>query len=253
MSEEEISFTNIDYIQKIHFPPFVDSIEHQMLLSAQLTSIIQDINENPDVRIVVIEGNEISFNFQTNNLPSPQTEKEMEERQIAQLIANIKCPTIMLCSGSIIAQGFEICLSTDIRICSSNTVFQMPQLYWNQLPWDGGTQRLSRLIGIPKSLDLMLTGRNMNAEEALQSGLIHQMTEPNKLETTGIELAKQMSEYAPIAMQYTKEAILNGYELPLNAALTLELDFNVLLHSTHDRLEGINSFLEKRTPDFQGS
>ena len=93
----------------------------------------------------------------------------------------------------------------------------------------------------------------MNAEEAIQSGLIHQMTEPNKLETTGIELAKQMSEYAPIAMQYTKEAILNGYELPLNAALTLELDFNVLLHSTHDRLEGINSFLEKRTPDFQGS
>jgi len=253
MNTQEISYTNNDSIQKIYFPTFNKTVEHQQLLSAQLANIIQDISENSEARVVIIDGEEDAFNFQAQNLPAPQNKSELEERQLAQLIANIKCPTIMLCRGPIVGQGFEISLAADIRITNSHAIFIMPQLFWGQLPWDGGTQRLSRLMGIPKSLDLMLTGRIMNSEEAFLSGLIYQRTDSHSIESTGMTLAKQIGKFAPIAMQYTKEAILNGYELPISAGLNLELDLNILLHSTQDRLEGISSFFEKRTPDFKGS
>ena len=184
-------------------------------------------------------------------MPSPQTEREIQARQLAQLIASIKCPTIMLCSDSIIGQGFEISLSTDIRICSSESIFQMPQLYWNQLPLDGGTQRLPRIVGQGRALELLLTGRTFDASEAKEIGLVQYVSCCDSLDL-GVDVAHRIISNAPISVKYIKESVKSGLDMTLNQGLVLESDLSLILQSTKDRSEGLGSFFDKRTPKVKG-
>jgi enoyl-CoA hydratase/carnithine racemase len=149
--------------------------------------------------------------------------------------------------------GLEIALCADIRICSTSTRFRCNDLYnGSAFPIDGGTQRLPRVIGTSWTMDMLLTGRIVDAQEALSIGLVNKVVKNDILENTTSELASLIASGATIANQYAKEAVYSGMEINLTDGLRLETDLNVILQSTYDRSEGIKSFLEKRPPIFKG-
>jgi len=120
------------------------------------------------------------------------------------------------------------------------------------LPWDSGTQRLPRLVGRAKALEMLLTGEAIDAEEALRIVLIHKVVESDRLDEEVMNLAKVMCTKSPIALRYLKEAIKKGMEIPIDEALRLEADLYLLIHTTRDRTEGITAFREKRKAIFEG-
>ena len=120
------------------------------------------------------------------------------------------------------------------------------------MPTGGGTQRLPRLIGKGKALELILTADTINAEEALEIGLVSQVIPHEKLASEVENIAQTMAGKAPIALRFIKEAVNKGLDLTLEQGLHLEADLYFLLHTTSDRTEGIKAFLEKRPPRFKG-
>ncbi len=144
-------------------------------------------------------------------------------------------------------------LAGDLRICVSSARFGFTGLAQGVLPQDGGTQRLPRLVGPAWAQDMLLTGRMVDAEEALSIGLVNRVAEPGQLDALVAELAAQITAGSPIGARYAKEAAGKGLDLSLEQGLGLEADLNVILQSTSDRAEGLKSFLEKRGPKFTGS
>jgi enoyl-CoA hydratase/carnithine racemase len=176
----------------------------------------------------------------------------METLGAASAMADIGQPTIAAISGDALGQGLELALACDFRIASNTARLALNQVEQGELPWDGGTQRLPRLIGRARALDMILTGRMLSAEEAVQAGLIHRAVPPEALDETVRGLAADLAAKAPVAVRYAKEAVLSGLDLTLAQGLRLEADLYFLIHTTRDRTEGITAFREKRKPRFEG-
>ena len=119
------------------------------------------------------------------------------------------------------------------------------------MPSAGGTQRLPRVAGMGRALELMLTGRVFDSHEALMIGVI-QYRQDSSAMCKALELAGKISGHGPVAVRYLKEAVQDGVDMTLAQGLVLESDLSILLHSTADRMEGINSFVQRRTPRYSG-
>ncbi len=128
----------------------------------------------------------------------------------------------------------------------------MSQISSNEIPFDGGTQRLPRLVGRTKALEMILTGLKVDSREANRIGLINRVFPQNELMPSALMLAEELSAKGPIALRYAKEAVMKGMDMTLEQGLRLEADLYFLLHTTQDRQEGIKAFREKRTPGFEG-
>ena len=120
------------------------------------------------------------------------------------------------------------------------------------MPGSGGTQRLSRIVGLGRAMHLALAGDRVSAEEALQIGLVSQVVEPADLMATATQLAERIAENAPLSVQMTRKAIREGADLPLAQGLALERTLFTIIRDTQDRAEGRQAFREKRKPDFKG-
>jgi len=151
-----------------------------------------------------------------------------------------------------LGQGLELALSCDIRLASNKAKFSLPQVAEGLIPMDGGTQRLPRIVGKGKALELILTAEIISADEALAIGLVNKVVAKEELAAEAEAMAKAMTTKGPIALKYAKEAVNKGLDLTLEQGLRLEADLYLLLHTTDDRTEGIRAFLEKRPPQFKG-
>ena len=120
------------------------------------------------------------------------------------------------------------------------------------IPWDGGTQLLPRLVGKGLALEMLLTSRLVDAEEARRRGLVNEVVEPSRLMDRALEVAGVIASGAPIAIRYAKETVLKSMDMTLEQGLGLEADLSVVLQTTRDREEGLSSFAEKREPEFRG-
>ncbi|MEE9285886.1 MAG: enoyl-CoA hydratase-related protein [Dehalococcoidia bacterium] len=181
------------------------------------------------------------------------TPQAMAERRVADAIAAIPKPTIAAINGDALGQGLEIALACDLRVAVEGARLGLGHVPNGAIPWDGGTQRLPRAVPRGVALEMILTGKTIDAGEALRVGLVTQVIAPEAFEAKVNELAEKLAASAPIAGRYAKEAIHHGMDLPLDHALRLEADLAVLLHTSSDRAEGIRAFLEKRPPRFTGT
>lgn len=212
-----------------------------------------------DIRALVITGaGEKSFSAGAD-LKERRTMNERSTLQTVQYIKNtmnkidlLPLPVIAAINGAAIGGGLELALACDIRIATANVRLGLTETSLAIIPGAGGTQRLTRLIGIGHAKRLIFTASLVDASEAFELGIIEKVVENQKLEATVIDMAQRISRNGPIALQAAKHAINFGIGTDLQTGLALEeLAYERIL-GTKDRLEGLMAFREKRTPDYKG-
>jgi enoyl-CoA hydratase len=170
----------------------------------------------------------------------------------AAAVAAIDRPVLVILNGDAFGEGLELALAGDIRLASDRARFGFPQLEQGLVPGDGGTQRLPRLVGRTRALEMLLTAEPIEAARALEIGLVNRLYPPDRLVDEASKMAETIAGKAPVALRYAKEAVGRGLDLTLDEGMHLEADLYLLLHTTNDRTEGIRSFLAKKPPEYQG-
>lgn len=161
-------------------------------------------------------------------------------------------PIISAINGYCLAGGLELALACDLRVAEEHAQFGLTEVKWGIIPGAGGTQRLPRLIGMDKALDLMMTARKMSAEEALQCGLISRLVDRGQALSTAIELAEQICQNAPLAVRAVKEAVMRGIDMSLDEGLRLEQFLAEPCRQSEDAKEGPRAFINREKPQFKG-
>jgi enoyl-CoA hydratase/carnithine racemase len=167
-------------------------------------------------------------------------------------LAALPCPVLVALQGAVLGAGFELALACDIRIAAAGARFSLPDVAGGQLPLAGGGQRLPRIAGRSVAASMLLLGEELDAAAAYRAGIVSRVLPADSLISETDALAQRIAANGPLGLRYAKAAVKDGLELPLDAALRLELDLSVILQTTHDRAEGVQAFLEKRPPHFEG-
>lgn len=161
-------------------------------------------------------------------------------------IETFPIPVIAAVNGFALGGGCEIAMSCDIRICSDNAMFGQPEVGLGITPGFGGTQRLARLIGVGMAKQLIYTARNIKADEALRIGLVNAVYPQEELLGVAKKMAVNIAQNAPIAVRACKKAINDGLDVKMDDAIVIEEKLFGSCFATHDQVEGMSAFLEKR-------
>ena len=242
-------------------------------LAAEIRQVCREVREDSAVNLVLFTGSGDCFSVGRLPVPpevltgdvitgevitgSPAYHQQwITGLRVADSVAELPVPVVMALNGDALDQGLELALAGDIRVADENGRFGLTDLasggFPGGFPWDGGTQRLPRLVGPAWAQDLILTGRVLGAYQALELGLVNRVTPPGQSFAEARELAEQILRGGPLAARYVKEAVHQGMDLALPQGLALEADLNIILQSTRDRAEGLASFAEKRPPRYSG-
>lgn len=222
-------------------------------MAQELRDACERIRQDDELRVAILTGEGAAFcvgaDVDGGDALAPD---DIARLKAADAIAAIEKPTIALINGDALDQGLELALACDIRIAASHAKFGLTQVSGGAIPWDGGTQRLTRLIGQSRAMQLILTSGVIDAAEALNMGLLNYAAERAEAADYAANLAAAIAAHAPIAARYLKETLLKGADMTLSQGLALEADLSVILQSTTDRAEGIASFLHRRPPHYRG-
>ena len=223
----------------------------------EIAEVTEVLAEDPEVKVAVFTGEGKAFIAgadisEINVLKDVFIGREysLGGQEVMNRIAALPVPTIAAINGYALGGGLELALACDLRVAASGAKLGLPEVGLGLIPGFGGTQRLPRLIGAGRALDLILTGRHVPAEEALQLGLVNRVAKDAAAAAT--ELAKQIMKNGPVALALAKEAVARGIDVPLPEALEIEADLFGMACTTHDMREGTTAFLEKRAPEFKG-
>ncbi|MFS8084974.1 MAG: enoyl-CoA hydratase/isomerase family protein [Acidobacteriota bacterium] len=176
----------------------------------------------------------------------------MVERGLFNAFDTFPKPVIAMVNGYCLGGGCEVALACDIRVASEKASFGQPEINLGIIPGGGGTQRLTRLVGEGKAMELILTGEIINAQTAFDLGLVNHVVPADQLEAKTMEIASRIAEKSPIALRLAKEAIKLASRSNLDEGLRREVDLFALCFSSEDKDEGVKAFLEKRKADFKG-
>lgn len=228
------------------------------LVHREGVAVFDELKTDEAVRVVVLTGaGEKSFiagaDIQEFSGQTPVSQRDLfHERTLFNTIDQFPKPVIAMINGFCLGGGNELALACDIRVASENAKFSQPEINLGIMPGGGGTQRLGRLIGEGRAMEMCLTGEMIDAETAHKFGLVNHVFSKETLEDETMKLAEKIAEKAPIALQLTKEAVKFASRSDLDEGLRREVDLFAILFSTEDKNEGVSAFLEKRKPDFQG-
>src|SRR5439155_1276520 len=178
--------------------------------------------------------------------------EDMKGLRFFDAIEEFPKPVIAMINGFCLGGGMELALACDIRIASDTAKLGQPEINLGIIPGGGGTQRLTRLVGEGKSMELILTGDLIDAAGAKAIGLVNDVFPTAELQSRVRALAGRMSEKSPIALRMAKEAVKNASRMNLREGLDRETDLFSLTFGSEDKAEGVRAFLEKRKPDFKG-
>ena len=246
-----MSYKTIQYLQRDHIAALtLDRPEAGNAIDAVMAGEIGEacslIGRDKDVYVVTLSGAGGVFCRGGEDAPGTGAYHP------AAAIAGIDRPVIAAINGDALGPGLELALSCDIRLAAGGARLGLPQVKGGRIPVDGGTQRLARIVGRGKALELLLTGDNITAGEALEIGLVSRVVPEKDMVEETRKLAETIAAKGPIALRYLKEAVIKGLDLTLEQGLRLEADLYFLLHTTADRTEGIKAFREKRVPKYRG-
>jgi len=225
----------------------------------EMERLLREVAENSNIRAVILTGGEEIFcagadiSEMTGTANAESSYKHAREFQILfDQVESLPQPVIAAVSGWALGGGCELALACDFRVASDSARFGLPEIKIGAFPGGGGTQRLSRLIGVAKAKEMILTGDPISAQEALGAGLVMKVASKAKLMDEANELAAKLAALPRIALQASKMLINRSQEVDLASGLELEArTFGAIAH-THDLAEGTKAFLEKRKPNFTG-
>ena len=255
MNYKFFNFQTKNHIAIAEFNDLPSRDKYLVDLGYEFSDMCSNIASNDEMFVLVITGEgENAFNFieqRPYKFLNPAS-SDFDFPLISKSIDDLEIPVIMGMDGNVMGQGLEMALACDIRIASVGSKFGFPHLTMGIMPFEGGTQRLPRIIGQSKALEIILTGDTFDAQTGFQLGLINRVVKKEELSSIVHKVAIDMSKKGPLALNYIKEAVNKGMDLTLDQGLRLEADLYFLLHSTQDRFEGIKAFQQKRKPIFKG-
>src|SRR5437660_3172973 len=225
---------------------------------AEGAAVLDELRADDSVRVVVftgagdkafIAGADIAEFAQRTAL---QQREVMLDRSLFNAIDGLPKPIIAMVNGYCLGGGCEVALACDLRIASDKASFGQPEINLGIIPGGGGTQRLTRLVGEGKSIEMILTGEIIDAQTAFAIGLVNHVVPADQLETKTMEIANRIAEKSPIALRLAKEAVKLASRSNLDEGLRREVDLFALCFSSEDKDEGVKAFLEKRRPQFKG-
>ena len=225
-------------------------------LMAMLCDLVEAWDAEPEVRCIVIAGSDEYFAAGADI--KAMRERTFQEALVAPTtsfwprIAACKTPLIAAVSGYALGGGCELALICDMIVASETAEFGQPEILLGIIPGGGGTQRLARVMGKQRAMELVLTGRRIDAREAHALGLVNQVTGKKAWLEKALELAAVIGRRPPLAVRFGKQAVMAADEMSLSAGLEYERRLFELANATEDRVEGMNAFIEKRKPEFKG-
>lgn len=238
-------------------PDALNAFNYEMLL--QLEATVESVRTNETVRVVTITGaGEKAFSVGADlKERKTLTAKEVKRNiykigEVFTKIEQLPQPVIAVLNGYAFGGGMELALACDFRIAADNTFIGLTETSLAIIPGAGGTQRLPRLIGEAKALELILTARKLSTVEGYTYGIFTEVVPPHQLETSAQRLADAMLQNGPVALRQAKFAIKEGMKVDLQTGLHLERKAYELTIPTEDRLEALAAFSEKRKPIFKG-
>lgn len=214
--------------------------------AVRLIAIADELVEDRAVRVITLTARSSTF---CRGPASDLTPLDLDPDP-ASAWARLRQPVVVVVAGDCLSVGLELALVADVRICDPSARFGFPDVANGRLPCWGGTQRLSRAIRPAQASAMLLLGSTLGAARAESLGLIHAVEDD--LDSATGALVDELAERGPLSLEFTKEAVHRGAELPLRDGLRLEGDLNHQLAATEDRAEGLQAFFDKRPPDFAG-
>ncbi len=256
MAYETIIVEIDDHVAKITLnrPDAMNALNDQLM--GELARAVTEAQQNDKVRCIVITGSEKAFaagadirmmegktfvDVFTSDLFTPETEA----------ITRVRKPIIAAVSGYALGGGCELAMMCDFIIAADTAKFGQPEINLGVMAGMGGSQRLTRFVGKSKAMDMNLTGRFMNAEEAERSGLVSRVVPAKKLIEEAMNAAQKIAEKSSVAVMAVKESVNRAYEVPLQEGLLFERRVFHSLFATEDQKEGMAAFTEKRTAQFR--
>jgi len=223
-------------------------------LLAELADACEAIEVDGEVRVVVLtaEGDNFCRGWDAALLGGEDPGGLPDQGDPFACLTELPRPVVCALQGEALSAGLELALACDVRVAAEDARLGLPETKLGLVPMGGGTQRLARLVGRGKALEMILSGEPVDAREALRIGLVSAVAPRDKLAAETEAIAGRIAERGPIAVRYAKEAVSHGLEMTLEQALRYETDLTVILQTTEDRAEGVRAFLEKRKPKFKG-
>lgn len=228
-------------------------------LITELHSVLDQVARDEEVKTVIITGGEKVFAagadipFMLGLSPTQAEDLAATFHSAFDRIESLNKPVIAAIGGFALGGGCELALACDLRLATEDAKFGQPEINLGVIPGAGGTQRLSRLIGVARSKELIYTGKIIDAQTALSYGLVNEIVTKEDLLAKAKKLAKGLVTKAPVALAAAKRAINYGLEVDKNTGNCFERQCFALLFSTQDQKEGMNAFLEKRKAEFKGN
>jgi enoyl-CoA hydratase len=243
-------------------PEAMNAMNQEM--SGEIVSACRRAEQDENVGLVIFTGagdkafsSGMDLKERAGGLPVSFVERRQaktapEANTPTKAVAAITKPTIAAINGYAVGGGLELALACDLRIAAVDAKLGLAEVRRGIIPGAGGTQRLARVVGVARALELGLSGRLVDGAEAFRIGLVHQVVAGDELFAAAERLAETLLKGAPLSLRFIKEAIRKGSELPLEEGLRLEADLSALIATTEDAKEGPRAFAEKREPVWKG-
>jgi len=258
MTSEQHLLTEIDgsvAIIKINRPKVLNALNLELM--EDLASLLEEFDADDQINVILLSGNERAWaaGADIGDMATASSEEMKKRNQFAvwERIKSIRKPIVAAVSGFALGGGCELMMHCDIIIASETAKLGQPEINIGVMPGAGGTQRLTHAIGKALAMDVVLSGRFLSANEALEHGLISRVVPREHWFEAALEVAKQVAMKGPIALRAAKASVLNANEEHLSKGLQEERALFYTLFDTNDQTEGMTAFVEKRRPNFSGT
>lgn len=226
---------------------------------AELTALLTDIEADDEVGVIIITGSGDKAFIAGSDVKEmlPETSITIRKfhaanRLLLEKLEKLPKPVIAAINGFALGGGCELAMSCDLRIAAENARLGQPEINLGIIPGAGGTQRLTRLVGMARAKELIYTGDLIDAKTAFSIGLVNKVVPQNDLMSEAKALAQKLLTKSSVALSLAKSAINGGWQTTLSSGLDLEMQCFALCFATEDQKEGMSAFIEKRKPHFKG-